>query len=98
MSTIARVLVAAWLVAALLVLGMDGRLHAFLAVVGPSSLVVLGLAAMVRHQLAPSRYNRPSLPERYRVADDLELPIAVVVVVAEREAATAVELHGGDNH
>ncbi len=87
MSTIARVLVVAWLVAALGVLDMDGRLHTFLAVVGPSSLVVLGLSAAVRHQLAPSRYNRPSLPERYRVADDLDVPIAVVVAVAEREAA-----------
>jgi hypothetical protein len=87
MSMVARVLVVAWLVAALVVLDMDGRLHAFLAVVGPSSLVVLGLGAVVRHQLAPSRYNRPSLPERYRVADDLDVPIAVVVAVAEREAA-----------
>jgi hypothetical protein len=87
MSISARVLVVAWLVAALVVLGMDGRLPAFLAVFGPSSLVVLGLGAVVRHQLAPSRYNRPSLPERYRVADDLDVPIAVVVAVAEREAA-----------
>jgi hypothetical protein len=87
MSTIARVLVAAWLVAALGVLGMDSRLPTFLAVVGPSSLVVLGLGAMVRHQLAPSRYNRPSVPERYRVADDVDVPIAVVVAVAEGEAA-----------
>jgi hypothetical protein len=48
--------------------------------------VVLGLGAVVRQQLAPSRYNGPSLPERYRVADDLRVPIAVVVAVAEREA------------
>jgi hypothetical protein len=87
MSTIGRVLVVAWLVAALVVLGMDGRLPAFVAVVGPSSLVVLGLGAMVRQQLASSQYNRPSLPERYQVADDLDVPIAVVVAVAEREAA-----------
>jgi hypothetical protein len=87
MSMVARVLVVAWLVAALAVLGMDGRLHTFLAVVGPSSLVVLGVSAVVSHQLAPSEYNRPSLPERYRVADDLDVPIAVVVAVAEREAA-----------
>jgi hypothetical protein len=87
MSMSARVLVLAWLLAALAVLGIDGRLHTFLAVVGPSSLVVLGLSAVIRHQLAPSRYNRPSLPERYRVADDLDVPIAVVVAVAEREAA-----------
>jgi hypothetical protein len=88
MSMVARVLVVAWLVAALVVLGMDGRLHAFLAVVGPSSLVVLGLGAVVRHQLAPSRYNRPPLPERYRVADDLGQPLAAVVAVAEQDAIT----------
>jgi hypothetical protein len=87
MRLVARALAVAWLVAALAVLGMNGRLHTFLAVVGPSSLVVLGLSAVVRHQLAPSQYNRPSLPERYRVADDLDVPIAVVVAVAEREAA-----------
>jgi hypothetical protein len=87
MRLVARALVVAWLVAALAVLGMDGRLHAFLAIVGPGSLVVLGLSAVVRHQLAPLRYNRPSLPERYRVADDVDVPIAVVVAVAEREAA-----------
>jgi hypothetical protein len=88
MSMVARVLVVAWLVAALVVHGMDGRLHAFLAVVGPSSLVVLGLSAVVHHQLAPSRYNRPSLPERYRVADDLGQPLAAVVAVAEQDAIT----------
>jgi hypothetical protein len=32
------------------------------------------------------RYNRPSLPERYRVADDLRQPLATVVAVAELDA------------
>jgi len=41
---------------------------------------------VVRQQLAPSRYNRPALPERYRVADDLRQPLAAVVAVAEHEA------------
>ena len=35
---------------------------------------------VVRQQLAPSRYCRPPLPERYRVADDLAGPLAVVAV------------------
>ena len=82
-------LLAGWLVAALVVLSMDGRLPAFLAWAVPGSLLALGLGALVRQQLAPSRYNRPSLPERYRLADDLRQPIAAVVAVAEQEATTA---------
>jgi len=82
-------LVAGWLVAALVVLSMDGRLPAFLAWAVPGSLLALGLGALVRQQLAPSRYNRPSLPERYRLADDLRQPIAAGVAVAEQEATTA---------
>jgi hypothetical protein len=42
---------------------------------------------VVRQHLAPSRYCRPRLPERYRVADDLAEPLAVVVAVAERDAS-----------
>jgi hypothetical protein len=87
MHTVGRVLVVGWLLAALVVLGMDGRLPAFVALVAPSSALVLGLGAVVRQQLTPSRYNRPSLPERYRAADDVTVPLAVVVAVAEREAA-----------
>jgi hypothetical protein len=49
--------------------------------------LVLGVGSLVRQQRAPSRYNRPSLPERYRAADDLREPIAVVVAVAEAEAS-----------
>jgi hypothetical protein len=44
---------------------------------------------LVRQQLAPSRYNRPVVPERYRLADDLRQPLAAMVAVAEQEAATA---------
>jgi hypothetical protein len=43
-----------WLVAALL-LGMDGRLPEFLAGAVPGSLLVLGVGALVRQQLAPPR-------------------------------------------
>ena len=80
-------LLVGWLLAALLLLGMDGRLPVFLAWVLPGSLVVLGGGSLVRQQLAPSRYNRPALPERYRVADDLRQPLAAVVAVAEHEAS-----------
>jgi hypothetical protein len=39
--------------------------------------------------LTPSRYNRPRMPERYQVADDLREPMAAVVAAAEQEAITA---------
>ncbi|HEX8135210.1 MAG TPA: hypothetical protein VF880_17500 [Actinomycetes bacterium] len=86
MRTAGRLLVAGWLLAALVVLALDGRLPAFLAVVAPGSLAVLVLGAVVRQQLAPSRHNRPGLPERHRLADDVTVPLAVVVAVAERDA------------
>jgi hypothetical protein len=79
-------LLAGWLLAALLVLGLDGRLPAFLAWVLPGSLLVLGVDALVRQQRAPSPYTQPSLPERYRVADDLRRPLAEVVAEAEASA------------
>jgi hypothetical protein len=89
MRTAARWLLVGWLVAALVLMGMDGRLPEFLVGGGFGSLLLLGLGALVRQQLAPSRYNRPTMPERYRLADDLRQPIAAVVAVAEQEAAAA---------
>jgi hypothetical protein len=80
-------LLAGWLLVALLVLGIDGRLPAFLAWVLPGSLVVVSVDALVRQQRAPSPYTQPRLPERYRVADDLRRPLAEVVAVAEAEAS-----------
>jgi hypothetical protein len=77
-----------WLLAALLVLGIDGRLLVFLAWVLPGSLLVLGVDALVRQQCAPSPYTQPRLPERYQVADDLHRPLADVVAVAEQEVIT----------
>jgi hypothetical protein len=77
-----------WLVAALGLLGMEGWLPEFLAGAVCGSLLLLGLSSLVRQQLAPSPYNRPSTSERYRVADDLCQPIAAVVAVAEQEAIT----------
>ena len=86
MRTVGRWLLVSWLVAALVLLGIDGWLPEFLAGAVSASLLVLGLWSLVRQQLAPSRYNRPPLPERYRVADDLRQPIAAVVAAAEQEA------------
>jgi hypothetical protein len=87
MRAAGRWLLVGWLLAALLVLGIDGRLPAFLAWVVPGSLLVLGVDALVRQQRAPSPYTQPSLPERYRVADDLRQPLTAVVAVAEAEAS-----------
>lgn len=86
MRVAGRWLLVGWLLAALVLLGIDGRLPEFLAGAASGSLLVLSLSALVRQQLAPSRYNQPPLPERYRVADDLRQPIAAVVAVAEAEA------------
>lgn len=67
---------------------MDRRLPEFLAWALPGSLLALATGALVRQQLTPSRHNRPSIPERYRVADDLRRPLAEVVAIAEQEAIT----------
>jgi hypothetical protein len=83
-------LLVGWLLAALVLLGMDGRLPEFLAWVLPGSLLALGVGALVRQQLAPSRHNPPSIPECYRVADDLRRPLAEVVAMAEQEAITTL--------
>jgi hypothetical protein len=83
-------LLAGWLLAALL-LAHEGRLPEYFAGAASGSLLVLDVGSLVRQQRAPSRYNRPALPERYRVADDLRDPIAVVVAVAEAEAFTGQE-------
>jgi len=87
-------LLAGWLLAALLLLAHDGRLPEYLAGATSGTLLVLGVGSLVRQQLAPSRYNRPSMPARYRVADDLRRPLADVVAVAEQEAITAPPVTG----
>jgi hypothetical protein len=89
MSTVGRFLLVGWLMAALGLRAMDGRLPEFLAGAMSGSLLVLGVGSLVRQQLAPSHYNQPSIPQRYRVADDLRQPMAAVVAAAEREAITA---------
>jgi hypothetical protein len=75
-----------WLLAALVVLGLDARLVVFLAWATPSTLLVLGVEALVCQQRAPSFLDQPPLPYPYRVADDLGQPIAAVVAAAEHEA------------
>jgi hypothetical protein len=86
MRTADRLLLGGWLLAALVLLGIDGRLGLFLVSVTPASLLTVGVAVLIRQQRAPSSLDRPPLPERYRVADDLAQPLAVVVAVAEAEA------------
>jgi hypothetical protein len=88
MRTAGRLLLLGWLIAALVLLGIDGRLPEFLAGAACGSLLLLGVGGLVRQQLAPSHYHRPSLPERYRVADDLRQPLAAVVAAAEQDAIT----------
>jgi hypothetical protein len=52
----------------------------------PASLLTLAVGALVRWQRRPSMLDRPTVPERYRLADDLRQPIIAVVAVAEHEA------------
>ena len=86
MGTNGRWLLGSWLVAALVMLSEDGRLPVFLAWATPSTLLVLGVGALIRQQRAPCFLDQPPLPNCYRVADDLGQPIAAVIVAAEREA------------
>jgi hypothetical protein len=67
-------------------MGVDGRLPLVLAWTASASLLALGLGALIRRQRAPSMLDRPPLPERYWVADDLHQPPAAVVAAAEHEA------------
>ena len=79
-------LLVGWLLAAVALLAAQGRLVSLLAAGVPASVVSLVLRALVRQQRAPSICDRPLVPERYRVADDLTQPITVVVEAAEAEA------------
>jgi hypothetical protein len=83
----AMLAVVAWLLAAVVLLAAQGLLVPYVLAAGAATLAGLGLRALVRQQRAPSMLERPPLPERYRVADDLARPLADVVAVAEREAA-----------
>jgi hypothetical protein len=85
--TTGRALVVGWLLAALVLLGIEGQLAVFLAWATPGSLLALVVGAVVRQQRTPSMLDRPDLPERYRVADDLRRSVAEVVAAAEYEAS-----------
>ena len=78
-------LLVSWLLAAVALLAAQGRLVSLLAAGVPASVVALVLRALVRQQRA-SICDRPLVPERYRIADDLTQPITVVVEAAEAEA------------
>jgi threonine/homoserine/homoserine lactone efflux protein len=78
--------VVAWLLVAVVLLAAQGILLAYVGITGAATLVWLGLRALVRQQRAPSMLDRPPLPERYRVADDLRRPLEDVVTMAEQEA------------
>ena len=78
--------VVAWLLAAVALLAIQGLLVGYLLAAGAATLAGLGLRALVRQQRAPSILDRPPLPGRYRVADDLTQPITAVVEAAEAEA------------
>jgi len=56
-----RWLLVSWLVPALVMLGLEGRLTAFLAWATPSTLLALGVGALARQQRAPS-FLRPTTP------------------------------------
>jgi len=71
MRTVGRWLVAGWLLTALGVLGIDGRLPGFPAWTAPISLLALALAALVRQQRASSILDRPPVPQRYPVATQI---------------------------
>jgi hypothetical protein len=86
MRTTGRWLLVSWLVPALVMLGLDGRLPILFAWATPSTLLVLVVGVLIRQQRAPSFLDRPPLPYRYRIADDLGQPVAAVVAAAEHEA------------
>jgi hypothetical protein len=86
---------ATWALLGLALLAAAGLLVVFIVLGGAAWLLLAAGWSLARQQLAPSRYNRPSLPEPYRVADDLSRPLAEVVAVAEQEAAAGALLLRG---
>jgi hypothetical protein len=82
----ALLVVVAWLLAAVALLAVQGLLVGYLLAAGAATLAGVGLRALVRQQRRPSILDRPPLPARYRVADELHEPIAAVIEAAEAEA------------
>ena len=83
MRTAGRLLLGGWLLAALVLLGIDGRFGLFLVWFTPASLLTVGVAVLVRQQRAPVQSRPAAAARAYRVADDLAQPLAVVVAEAE---------------
>jgi hypothetical protein len=80
---------AAWALLGLTLLAAAGLLAVFVVLGGVCWLALAGGWSLVRWHRRPSIYCKPStppLPARYRVADDLDRPLAEVVAAAEREA------------
>jgi hypothetical protein len=86
---------AAWALLGLALLAAAGLLAVFVVLGGACWLLLAVGWSLARQQVAPSRYNRPPLPEPYRVADDLDRPLVEVVAAAEHEAMTGVLLLRG---
>jgi hypothetical protein len=88
MYRISLAVCALWLVVALVLLWLDGRLVLFCALVLPTTGLALVLGALIADQ------RKASIAEhkRYRVADDLDRPMLDVVTDAE---AHAYKLGGG---
>jgi hypothetical protein len=85
------VLVPLWLIVALILLILEGRIGLFLICAMPTSVIVLVAVALIRDQ------RKASIAEsvRYRVADDLTRPMVEVVADAEVNAQRPVYKLGG---
>lgn len=91
MYVVGLVLVPLWLIVALILLVLDGRLWLYCLVAVPTSVVVLIAVALIRDRVKPSLADRV----RYRVADDLNRPLLDVVTEAEAQAHLPVYKLGG---
>jgi hypothetical protein len=92
MYLIALCLMPLWLVVALILLLLDGRIGLFLIIALPTSAVTLIAGAFVRDQRKASIIEA----HRYRIADDLRRPLVEVVTEAESAAEKPVFRLGGD--
>jgi hypothetical protein len=84
-------LVPLWLIVALMLLILDGRIGLFIIIAMPTSAVLLIAVALIRDQ------RKASLMEatRYRIADDLRRPLVEVVSEAEEAAKLPTYRVGG---
>lgn len=84
-----RGLLIGWLLAALVLFALDGRLAVFLA--GPSQVRswALGSRRWSASSAPPPSSTSPAGHNRYQIADDLHQPLAAVVAAAEHDASAA---------